>query len=290
MTKLHIFTDQTGSERSLESRAASPRHSPDGPQHPKGGITDPATAEIVHDFRNLLGTIHGLADLAFLELLDNSGATLRMEEIRVACREGGELCQQMLTQSPDALARLDNCDLAQVVQGMEMQLRVCISGEFDLELDLDPAPLLAPAHGRLQRIVLNLVKNAAQSLGGRPGVVRIRTGMSTAHIGDNVFADAPLIGGRPPTPFLIVSDTGRGMDEGRRTSLVNSSARAARSGGHGLGFASVRRMVKSCGGAIRISSEPGQGTTVLVAFPYPNALPEDIVVDARLNMRPVNPE
>jgi signal transduction histidine kinase len=242
---------------------------------------------MVHDFRNLLGTIQGIADLAFLELLENSGATLRMEEIRVACRDGGELCRQMLTPSRNAPVQLDRCDLAQVVQGMETQLRSCISGTFALELDLQPAPLLAACHSELQRIVLNLVKNAAESLGGRPGVVRIRTGVSTAHIGDIASADAPVGGDHPPTPFLIVSDTGRGMDRGRRTSLLKGSPRAARSGSHGLGFASVRRIVKSCGGAIRISSEPGQGTTVLVAFPQRDSPPADIVIDARLNMRPV---
>ena len=100
-----------------------------------------------------------------------------------------------------------------------------------------------------------------------------------------VLGAASLENGHVEVKF---SDTGRGMDLSRRASLLKGSL-ATRSTGHGLGFASVRRMVKGCGAALRISSEPGHGTTVLVAFPQSGSTPDDIVVDARLNMRPVHP-
>ena len=285
MTKLHIFAGHADSERILEPRSANPSLLLDGPLVRKKGIADPATAEMVHDFRNILGTIYGLADLAFLELLDNTGATLRIEEIRAACRDGGELCRQLLNQSRNERAHLDRFDLADVVQRMESQLRVCVPEKFALELDLDPAPLLAVSREQLRRIVLNLVKNAAESLAGRPGVVRIRTGTSNALSGDEPGFRVPLVGIHPPTSLLIVTDTGCGMDRVRRAGLLKGSL--ARSGGHGLGFTSVRRMVANCGGSLRVSSEPGHGTTVVLAFPCVDDAPDDIVIDPRLNMRPV---
>ncbi|OAI55390.1 hypothetical protein AYO47_00365 [Planctomyces sp. SCGC AG-212-M04] len=288
MTKLHILADHTGSECHLTPRVTDSWLPLRGSSVRQAGIKNGETAEMVHDFRNILGTIHGLADLAFPEVLENSGTAARMDEIRAACRDGGELCQQLLHPFRDGLVCLDTFELAQVVQRLETQLRVCIREKFVLELDLQPAPLLALSNGRLQRIVLNLVKNAAASLEGRPGIVRVRTGTSTAPIGAAAAANVSLAGNDHPTSFLIVSDSGRGMDQSQRASLLKGSL-ATRSGGHGLGFASVRRMVKSCGGAIRISSEPGHGTTVLVTFPHSDSPPEDIVVDARLNMRPVHP-
>ena len=132
MTRLQIFAEHSDS---VSERVPAPdvAHRParlEGPHGWTAGTGDRATAELVHDFRNILGTIHGLADLAFLELLEDSGPSLRMDDIRRACRDGGDLCEQMLDRSQSELVEFESFDLAEVVQQMEMQLRACVSPEF----------------------------------------------------------------------------------------------------------------------------------------------------------------
>ena len=71
--------------------------------------------------------------------------------------------------------------------------------------------------------------------------------------------------------LVSVSDTGRGMTEEElrhitepfyRTDKVRSRA----DGGAGLGLALCQRIVEAHGGKMEFSSQPSNGTTVLVSF------------------------
>ena len=66
--------------------------------------------------------------------------------------------------------------------------------------------------------------------------------------------------------FLEVSDTGRGMSREMIERLFDPAFVNSRPG-RGLGLAASREIVRIYGGAIKVYSEPGRGTTVKILFP-----------------------
>ena len=72
---------------------------------------------------------------------------------------------------------------------------------------------------------------------------------------------------------LEVADTGRGIPE-QEQEKVFEFAYTTREDGHGLGLAMVHQVVvEDHGGSVSLSSRPGEGTRVLLAFPSAPPLP-----------------
>ena len=69
---------------------------------------------------------------------------------------------------------------------------------------------------------------------------------------------------------ILIADQGRGIDAGDLDLIFDEFARgrlAQDDGGTGLGLASVRELVAQMRGTVRIESEVGVGTTVIVDLP-----------------------
>ena len=66
--------------------------------------------------------------------------------------------------------------------------------------------------------------------------------------------------------LCTVTDSGRGMSRADLERAV-AGAFTTKASGSGTGIAVVRRLVEELGGAFRISTEPGRGTTVELALP-----------------------
>jgi CheY-like chemotaxis protein len=152
-----------------------------------------------------------------------------------------------------------------VVLQIEKMLRRLI-GE-DIELVTLPAAsqdAVQADPSRLEQVIMNLVVNARDAMpdGGK---LTIETG--TVNIGDG-FSAKQL--GLEPGRYVTISivDTGVGMSEETQNHLFEPFFTTKGIGrGTGLGLATAYGIVLQTGGAIRIFSEVGKGTTARIYLP-----------------------
>ena len=131
-----------------------------------------------------------------------------------------------------------------------------------LELACQIAPDVPPALGgdpsRVRQILVNLIGNAVKFTATGEVVVQV---------------DCKRIDGERMSVTFTVSDTGIGIPKEKHATIFEPFTQADASttrkfGGTGLGLTISARLVELMGGAIRIESEPKQGTQVYVTLPF----------------------
>ena len=124
------------------------------------------------------------------------------------------------------------------------------------ELRTHLAPKLPPVMGdpvALRRILDNLVANAVDSLESKRGTVTVST-----EVGQH--------DDEPPLIRVTVADTGRGMAKDDSAKIFTDFY-TTKENGTGLGLSIVRRLVLDLQGTLRVESEPGSGTRVVIDMP-----------------------
>jgi signal transduction histidine kinase len=123
---------------------------------------------------------------------------------------------------------------------------------------------------RVFEALLHLVENAAEAVGDGPGEIAIQVDRQTLSRED-LGADYGI---DPPEPgmfvCLSVTDDGSGMEAETRRRLFEPYF-TTKFTGRGLGLAAVLGIVRSHGGAVRVSSRPGAGAAVTLCFPVAGA-------------------
>jgi PAS domain S-box-containing protein len=230
---------------------------------------------VAHDFNNVLTTIRGFSDMLLNRLADDDQQRGDVEQIRKAADRGALLTRQLMafgrgqTVEPKVLA-IDG-----VIGGLEGLMRRLLGEDIRMEIRstveggavrMDPA--------QLEQVVINLLLNARDAMPGG-GTLRL-------DIGERQVPDKGR--GRRLRPgryvMLAVSDSGAGMDPDQMSHLFEPEPAGQRSG---LGLFIVSGIVRRNGGVVRISSEPGRGTTVKVYLPRVEA--EEGTVDRGAQLR-----
>jgi two-component system NtrC family sensor kinase len=218
------------------------------------------TGGVAHDFNNLLTIIMGGADMLTRRSDDPAYVRRVAEQITLAARRGGEVTQQLLAFSRRQFAKPETVNLNRRLMEFEPLLRRAAREAVTVTLDLDPA--LDPVRldpGHFEAAILNLVGNARDAMPGGGGVV-IATRNTRLDAGDDL----------PPGRYVrvAVSDTGIGMDRETVAKAFEPFFTTKDVGqGSGLGLSQVFGFARQAGGDVRITSEPGRGTTVEILLP-----------------------
>lgn len=222
---------------------------------------------IAHDFNNLLMSILGNANLAEMDLPAKSPARESLDQIEKAAERASELTNQLLAYSGKGKFVNQRINLNQLVEEMGHLLKVSISKKAHLQHRFaSTLPTIEADPAQIRQIVMNLITNASEALGGQSGIITIATGAlecDQAYLQDTYLAkDLP----EGPYVYLEVTDTGCGMDKLTQGKIFDPFF-TTKFTGRGLGLAAVIGIVRGHRGAIRVYSEPGQGTTFKVLLP-----------------------
>jgi two-component system cell cycle sensor histidine kinase/response regulator CckA len=222
------------------------------------------TRGIAHDFNNLMGSILAEAELAETDLAEGLSPGEEIQQIKAVATRASEVVRELMIYSGQERGNLETVDLSGLVEEMLELLKVSISKHATLHLDLCKyLPAVRCNATQIRQVVMNLIINASQAIGDKDGVIYVRT--SRAAEGQDL---APSDDADPQDDNvrLDISDTGCGMTEEEKAKIFDPFF-TTKPGGHGLGLAVVQGIVNSHGGAIKVVSAPGRGTTFDVLLP-----------------------
>jgi len=222
---------------------------------------------IAHDFNNILVAILGNANLALAELPPNAATRENLVGIETAAKRAAELCKQMLAYAGQGRFVVEPVNLSLVVEEMAHILEVSISKRAVLKYHFEPGlPLIQADAAQVHQVVMNLITNAGDAIGGRPGVIAVSTGSVEC---DRTYLDC-VFGGRGMAEgsyvYLDVTDTGVGMDE-ETIKRIFEPFFTTKFAGRGLGLAATMGIVRGHKGTLHVTSELGKGSTFKVLFP-----------------------
>ncbi|MFO0727744.1 MAG: ATP-binding protein [Myxococcota bacterium] len=208
---------------------------------------------IAHDFNNLLQPILMLSSVARESIPSDHPARRDLEDIEAAANRGRDLVRRILhftrrgpsERQPMHLGPAIKESLALFGAASPSNVRI------DYLSSVEGRDLILAEPTEIQQIVLNLANNAAYAMRERGGLLKIRLDLS----------DAGQL-------ELRVEDEGEGMDEATMERVFEPFFTTKPAGsGTGLGLSVVHGLVTAMGGAIRVESALGVGTSFVVTLP-----------------------
>ena len=211
------------------------------------------TGGIAHDFNNLLNVVQGSMDLILLMSKDEV-AKSRAEVARRACQRGAKLTSQLLAFSRNQTLDLRPLDVQLLFEGVQELVATSLGSSIRLHFAVEaPCASVMADRNQMEMALLNLAINARDAMDGG-GELRFEAGPAT-----------------PPADLLpageyvriAVTDSGEGMPPEIAARVFEPFFTTKSVGkGTGLGLSQVYGMAQQSGGAARILSERGVGTTV----------------------------
>jgi PAS domain S-box-containing protein len=226
---------------------------------------------IAHDFNNILGAVMAQADLALAEMAAGAGPEEQLWAIRDISTRGSEIVRELMAYTGKESQVLGPVDLSHTLDGMIKLLEVSISKHAKLQANSGKdVPAVWASGAQLQRIIMNLVTNASEALGGKDGVIRLTTERLTVNANGSWARREGLSAG--DYVQLEVSDTGAGISPETQARVFDPFF-TTKSAGRGLGLSVTQGIVRSLHGGIQLRSELGKGTTFQVLLPCAGTTP-----------------
>ncbi|WP_165356354.1 response regulator [Sphingosinicella sp. BN140058] len=223
------------------------------------------TGGVAHDFNNLLTPILGGLDMIRRRTTDERSA--RYADAALASAERARsLVGRLLAFSRRQNLAPRSLDLRMLIENMSDLIARSLTPVIEVRVEAEgPArPALADP-GQLELAILNLVINARDAM-PCGGTLRIATGS----------ASPEMIDGLPPGDYVYVAveDAGSGMDEATLKHAVDPFfTTKAVDKGTGLGLSMIDGFAAQSGGALRLRSEVGTGTTATIVLPCSREAP-----------------
>jgi len=226
---------------------------------------------VAHDFNNLLTGILGNASLLLDVLQCDDSIRMMLQDIIRASERAADLTRQLLAYAGKGKFIVQAMDVSELVRDISELIRSSVPRTVELSLQLHPnLPCVEGDPSQIQQLVMNLILNAVEATGERPGVVRVKT--SARHLPStdrlrHLRPDPP-----PPGSYVVieVSDDGCGMSESVKSQIFDPFF-TTKFTGRGLGLAAALGIIRGHKGSIGVESAEGAGSTFTVLLPAAGA-------------------
>jgi signal transduction histidine kinase len=221
------------------------------------------TGGVAHDFNNLLMAVLGNLGLASKYTADNPKITRLIDGAIKAAERGATLTKRMLAFARRQELKPEIVAVPKLVGGMVEMLRHSLGPEIEIATEFHEDLLATRVDpNQLELALLNLALNARDAM-ANGGKLVISARRETVAAGDVL--------GLATGDYICISecDNGVGMDEATIARAAEPFFTTKDAGaGTGLGLSMVDGLVAQSGGAMRIKSRLGSGTTIELWLPY----------------------
>lgn len=221
------------------------------------------TGGLAHDFNNLLTAVIGNLGLLDREKPSKKAKTLISNALDAAWR-GAELTKRLLAFSRKQNLEPKDIAINELVEETRPLIETILGDGRILEIKLPKEALMARLDPiEFQNVVLNLVINArdAMATGDKLSIKVYR---------ENYNRDSAKRLEISPGYYIVteITDTGEGMSEEVQKQAINPFFTTKEIGeGSGLGLSMAYGFARQSGGQLKIFSEEGKGTTLLILIP-----------------------
>ena len=221
---------------------------------------------IAHDFNNILGAIMGYTEISLLQTQEDNDVRKHLEKILKASQRAKELVNQILAFSRQRPLDVQVFRLKPLVKEVLGLLRASLPRTIDIRhtiaadlyaIEADPT--------QIHQVLMNLCTNAAHAMEENGG--RLTVTLENLTLGNE---RVPKLWDLSPGNFvrLTVEDTGQGIPPDIVERIFEPYFTTKKVGkGTGMGLAVTHGIIKSCGGAITVESQLGQGTRFDIYVP-----------------------
>jgi PAS domain S-box-containing protein len=225
---------------------------------------------VAHDFNNFLGSIVADSELALSEVESGAPGREELARINATALRAARIVRELMAYAGIEDAAFEPVNLSSLVEDMVGLLTVSISKLATVRLELArDLPAVRANSAQLRQVVLNLVTNAAESLGEEGGTITVTTSRARPGV-----VSAPNGSANGNYIRLEVADTGCGMSEDVAAKIFDPYF-TTKFAGRGLGLAAVQGIMRRHGGSINLASTPGVGTRFEILLPAVDAKPKD---------------
>jgi len=230
---------------------------------------------VAHDLNNILAPVLMVAGLLRGKLSDAHDQSM-LKLVESSAQRGAAIIQQLMTFSRGIAGARVTVQLRHLFKDMAHIMRETFPRNIEIHQDApnDLWSVTADAT-QMHQVLMNLCVNARDAM-PEGGKLRMHA--------ENSRLASPTA--RPPgkmTPYvtITVSDTGMGIPPGIVDRIFDPFFTTKEVGkGTGLGLSTVMGIVKSHGGFVTVTSEPGKGTVFRVCLPATDAVESAIPIPA----------
>ena len=237
---------------------------------------------IAHDFNNILGAIIGYTELTLEDVAENEKARRRLEKVLQSGFRARDLVGQILTFSRQTKKERRTISVSPIIKEALKLLRATLPTTIQIHQHLETeTDLIVGDSVQIHQVLMNLCTNAKHAMRKEGGTLELSLIEATLQ-----SEESAALFHLDPGRFLklTVSDTGHGIPHDITERIFDPYFTTKEKGeGTGLGLSVVHGIVKEHGGAIRVSSEVGKGTTFHIFLP----LSEDQMEAPQKSEKPV---
>jgi PAS domain S-box-containing protein len=229
-------------------------------------------AGVAHDFNNILTPILLNSELVLCDLPVLHPLRKPLSDVVLASERARDLVRQLLAFSRQGEIAVSDLPLAPLVKETAKLVRGMAPAGVELRLDVAGGPYCVRADpAQMHQVLVNLCLNGVQAM---PGGGRLEVGLAQADgppqpVSGGIVAGAPLTTlAAGPYVRLWVEDAGHGMAPEVAERVFEPFFTTKKPGqGTGMGLAVVHGIVKSCGGAVILTTAQGKGSRFEVYLP-----------------------
>jgi len=233
------------------------------------------TGGIAHDFNNMLTGIIGSLDLMRRRIASNRLDELDryMDTATMSAQRAASLTQRLLAFSRRQSLDPQPLEIDTLIRSMSQLIQHALPERIELTLVLaEELPTTLADANQLENAILNLALNARDAMhdGGKLIIETALADLDAAHVATRA--------GMPVGRFVVVSisDTGTGIAPEVIDKVFDPFFTTKPLGhGTGLGLSMVYGFAQQSGGAVRIHSQIGFGTSVKLYLPITDAVASD---------------